>query len=88
MTPSTSHGSEKENHARAKRVAAANRGWMSEKYSSPADQEKCFYLTSPFIEPALPLSNSEHMTPVWIEDTPYEPTLLFSGESVYCIQKL
>ena len=44
---------EKENRARAKCVAAANRGWMSEKYPLPAGQEKCFYLTSPFIEPAL-----------------------------------
>ncbi len=25
---------------------------MSEKYPLPAGQEKCFYLTSPFIEPA------------------------------------
>src|SRR5271165_3426984 len=52
MTPRTSHGSEKENHARAKYIAAANRGWMSEKVLPPADQVKCFYLTSPFIEPA------------------------------------
>jgi hypothetical protein len=43
----------KQNHARAKSVAAANRGWMSEKYLPPADQEKCFLLTSPFIEPAM-----------------------------------
>jgi hypothetical protein len=48
----TSHDGEKENHALAKCVAAANRGWMSEKYLSPAGQEKCFFLTSPFIEPA------------------------------------
>ncbi|MGA2834316.1 MAG: hypothetical protein ABSE55_14705, partial [Terracidiphilus sp.] len=40
------------NHARAKYVAAANRGWMSVKTLPPADQVKCFYLTSPFIEPA------------------------------------
>src|SRR5271165_1636547 len=52
MTPRTSHGSEKENHARAKCIEAANRGWMSEKVLPPADQVKCFFLTSPFIEPA------------------------------------
>ena len=37
---------------RAKCIAAANRGWMSDKIPPPAGQEKCFYLTSPFIEPA------------------------------------
>ena len=52
MTPRTSRESEKENRARAKCISAANRGWMSEKYPLPAGQEKCFYLTSPFIEPA------------------------------------
>jgi hypothetical protein len=44
---------ERKNRARAKYIAAANRGWMSEKYLPPADQVKCFFLTSPFIEPAL-----------------------------------
>jgi hypothetical protein len=53
MTPRTSHERKKENHARAKYVAAANRGWMSVKTLPPADQVKCFYLTSPFIEPAM-----------------------------------
>ena len=53
MTPRTSHGREKENHAQAKGSAAANRGWMSEKYLPQADQVKCFFLTSPFIEPAI-----------------------------------
>jgi len=53
MTPRTSHERKKENHARAKYVAAANRGWMSVKTLPPADQVKCFYLTSPFIEPAI-----------------------------------
>jgi hypothetical protein len=53
MTPRASRESEKENRARAKCMGAANRGWMSEKYPLPAGQEKCFYLTSPFIEPAL-----------------------------------
>src|ERR1035441_7896245 len=52
MTPRTSHESEKENRALAKSVGAANRGWMSEKSLPQADQVKCFYLTSPFIEPA------------------------------------
>ncbi|MGA9671706.1 MAG: hypothetical protein WBQ94_21020, partial [Terracidiphilus sp.] len=42
----------KQNHALEKGIAAANRGWMSEKYLPPADQAKCFFLTSPFIEPA------------------------------------
>jgi hypothetical protein len=52
MTPRTSHKGEKQNHALEKCIAAANRGWMSEKFLPPADQGKCFYLTSPFIEPA------------------------------------
>src|SRR5580658_8126819 len=52
MTQRTSQKGEKQNHARAKSVEAANRGWMSEKYLPPADQVKCFFLTSPFIEPA------------------------------------
>ena len=56
MTPRTSHERKKENHARAKYVAAANRGWMSVKTLPPADQVKCFYLTSPFIEPAVALT--------------------------------
>jgi hypothetical protein len=51
MTPRTSHKGEKQNHALEKCIAAANRGWMSEKYLPPAGQEKCFFLTSPFIEP-------------------------------------
>ncbi len=51
MTPGISPRCEKENHARAKRVAAANRGWMLEKISPWAGRQKCFYLTSPFIEP-------------------------------------
>ena len=51
MTPRTSHKGEKQNHALEKCIAAANRGWMSEKFLPPADQGKCFYLTSPFIEP-------------------------------------
>jgi hypothetical protein len=51
MTPRTSQRREKENHALAKSVGAASRGWMSEKYLPPADQVKCFLLTSPFIEP-------------------------------------
>ena len=52
MTPRTSHKGEKQNHALEKCIAAANRGWMSEKYLPPAGQEKCFFLTSPFIEPS------------------------------------
>src|SRR5271165_2666364 len=52
MTPRTSHKGEKQNHALEKCIAAANRGWMSEKYLPPAHQEKCFFLTSPFVEPA------------------------------------
>src|SRR5580658_1041696 len=58
MTQRTSQKGEKQNHARAKSVEAANRGWMSEKYLPPADQVKCFFLTSPFIEPA-PVRKSE-----------------------------
>jgi hypothetical protein len=38
---------EKKSHASANRVAAANGGSMSEKYLPPADQAKCFLLTSP-----------------------------------------
>ena len=52
MTPRTSHGREKDSRAQPKCVSAANRGWMSEKIPPPADRAKCFYLTSPFIEPA------------------------------------
>jgi hypothetical protein len=55
MAPRTSHKGEKQNHALEKGIAAANRGWMSEKYLPPADQAKCFFLTSPFIEPARKL---------------------------------
>jgi hypothetical protein len=58
MTPRTSHKGEKQNHALEKCIAAANRGWMSEKFLPPADQGKCFYLTSPFIEPATRTSFS------------------------------
>ncbi len=29
---------------------------MSEKYLPPADQAKCFFLTSPFIEPACQIT--------------------------------
>ena len=32
------------------------RGWMSENYISSQRREKCFLLTSPFIEPALYLT--------------------------------
>jgi hypothetical protein len=53
MTPRTSHGRRNENRALAKSVVAANRGWMSEEILPPADQVKCLFLTSPFIEPAL-----------------------------------
>ena len=31
--------------------ASADGGWMSEKHPLLAEEEKCFYLTSPFIEP-------------------------------------
>ena len=31
--------------------ASADGGWMSEKYPLLAEQEECFFLTSPFIEP-------------------------------------
>jgi hypothetical protein len=53
MTPRTSHQGEKENHALATSVVAGTRGWMSEKYLPPPDQAKCFFLTSPFIEPGI-----------------------------------
>jgi hypothetical protein len=53
MTPKISPKSGKENHALEKSAAAADRGWMSRTISSLADQEKCCFLTSPFIEPAL-----------------------------------
>jgi len=52
MTLHTSHKGKSANRAPAKCIAAANRGWMSEKYLPSADQVKCFLLTSPFIEPA------------------------------------
>jgi hypothetical protein len=74
MTPRTSHGSEKENRARAKSIAAANRGWMSEKVLPPVDQEKCFYLTSPFIEP---VSQRIHSAPTG-------RTTLLGGHSPDC----
>lgn len=38
--------------APAKSITAANRGWMARKILSLAGQVKCFFLTSPFIEPA------------------------------------
>jgi hypothetical protein len=52
MDPNFSHGNGKQNHAPAKRIAAASGGWMSEKFPLLAVEEKCFLLTSPFIEPA------------------------------------
>jgi hypothetical protein len=63
MTPRTSHKGEKQNHALEKCIAAANRGWMSEKYLPPAGQEKCFFLTSPFIEPAIILDGKQISSP-------------------------
>ncbi len=31
--------------------ASADGGWMSKKHPLLAEEEECFYLTSPFIEP-------------------------------------
>lgn len=39
-------------NAPARTLAAALSRWMSEKQHIPADWVKCFFLTSPFIEPA------------------------------------
>src|SRR5579859_3686782 len=36
------------------------RGWMSENLSLPAQRQRCFLLTSPFIEPALRLTIVSH----------------------------
>jgi hypothetical protein len=58
-TPRISHGPEKENQARTKSIAAASRGWMSEKYLPRADQVKCFFLTFPFTEPAEEIDLTE-----------------------------
>jgi hypothetical protein len=55
MAPKTSNKCEKENHALEISVAAAGRGWMSEKPSPLPDRVKCLFLTSPFIEPATVL---------------------------------
>jgi hypothetical protein len=45
--PKSSQGNGKENHALAKRVAAANGGWMSEKLT-PRRQGEVFSLDIPF----------------------------------------
>src|SRR5216683_6853788 len=39
-------------HAPAPNLTAAQRGWMSEKTPPLRRKGKCFFLTSPFIEPA------------------------------------
>jgi hypothetical protein len=52
MTPKNFQRRKKQNHAPAKCMTAASGGWMSEKHLPQADQVKCFFLTSPFIEPA------------------------------------
>jgi hypothetical protein len=49
MTLRTSHASEKVNHALAKWIAAANRGWMSEKNPSPGRSREVFLLDIPFL---------------------------------------
>jgi hypothetical protein len=51
MAPTISHRSETANRAPAKCIATASGGWMTRKNPLPAVQEKCFFLTSPFIEP-------------------------------------
>ena len=52
MTPNAAQPGRKHRRAQAKTSAAANRGWTSEKILPRAVEGKCFYLTSPFIEPA------------------------------------
>ena len=52
MTPNAAQTGRKHRRAQARTSAAANRGWMSEKILPRAVEGKCFYLTSPFIEPA------------------------------------
>jgi len=44
---------EKQDHAPAQSLADASGGWMSEKTPLLRTAEKCFLLTSPFIEPAM-----------------------------------
>src|SRR6266853_1344512 len=48
-------------HAPAPNLTAAQRGWMSEKTPPLRRKGKCFFLTSPFIEPAyVPAASMHH----------------------------
>lgn len=50
--------------------ASADGGWMSEKHPLLAEEDKCFFLTSPFIEPDGRRPNVDAARPRGIEDTP------------------
>jgi hypothetical protein len=51
MIPQPPAKSVRPGRAPAKIRASADGGWMSEKYPLHAEEEECFILTSPFIEP-------------------------------------
>jgi hypothetical protein len=51
MIPQPPAKSVRPSRAPAKIRASADGGWMSEKYPLLAEEEECFFLTSPFIEP-------------------------------------
>ena len=68
MIPQPPAKSVRPSRAPAKIRASADGGWMSEKYPLHADEEKCFFLTSPFIEPdGHDDANTVRLTPV-LED--------------------
>jgi len=91
MTPRTSHRREKDSRAQPKCVSAANRGWMSEKIPPPADRAKCFYLTSPFIEPAcgaMFVTCRSSVAPVFsFRVLTLSPTLLRSMGTALCLDR-
>jgi len=51
MIPQSPAKSVRPSRASARIRASADGGWMSEKYPILAEEEECFFLTSPFIEP-------------------------------------
>jgi hypothetical protein len=51
MIPQSPAKSVRPSRASARIRASADGGWMSEKYPLLAEEEGCFFLTSPFIEP-------------------------------------
>jgi hypothetical protein len=51
MIPQPPAKSVRPSRASARIRASADGGWMSEKYPLLAEEEECFFLTSPFIEP-------------------------------------